>query len=107
MQPLAGYEDLNIRAKDTITARCEFDFLGYSDSKGTITLTQKKDDVLVEFIGGFSHLSPGLHSLKIHEYGDLEYGCASAGPVYNPFGSTHGHSHWDIHDRRVGDIEHV
>ena len=38
-------------------------------------------------IGGFEGLEPGLHALKIHEFGDLEYGCDSVGGVYNPFGA--------------------
>merc|ERR1711862_680040 len=37
----------------------------------------------------------------------MGYGCESAGYVYNPFGAKHGHSHFDINDRRVGDLEHV
>ena len=45
--------------------------------------------------------------MKIHEYGDLEYGCNSVGPVFNPFGMERGHSHDDINFRRVGDMENV
>jgi len=53
----------------------------------------------VEGIGG------GIHALKIHEFGDLEYGCESTGYVFNPFGAYAGSSHEDIRKRRVGDIE--
>lgn len=45
--------------------------------------------------------------MKIHEFGDLEHGCESIGDVYNPFGAHRGHSHEDIHKRRVGDIEQI
>lgn len=58
-------------------------------------------------IGEFEHLEPGLHALKIHEYGDVEYGCDSTGPVFNPMGEERGHSHDDITHRRMGDLEHV
>jgi len=57
--------------------------------------------------GEFSGIRPGLHALKIHEWGDLSDGCNSTGEVFNPFGSPHGHSHFDILDRRYGDIEQV
>ena len=95
-----------VAPKDTITAHCELDFLGYSDSTGSIILTQTSGD-MVSMIGEFEHLEPGLHALKIHEYGDVEYGCDSTGPVFNPMGEERGHSHDDIHRRRMGDIEHV
>lgn len=69
-------------------------------------MTQDKDD-LVAYFGEFTGMQPGLHALRIHEFGDLENGCKSTGEIYNPFGSPHGHSHNDINTRRVGDIEHI
>ena len=102
-QPVDNYWQ-NYQTTETIKASCEFDFLGYSYAMGRIELTQKPGD-LVTMIGEFENVEPGLHALKIHEYGDLEYGCESTGDVFNPFGAYHGHSHQDIHDRRVGDIE--
>lgn len=62
---------------------------------------------MTSIIGEFEGLKPGLHGFKIHEFGDLEYGCSSTGGVYNPFGAYRGHSHEDILDRRVGDIEQL
>jgi Cu-Zn family superoxide dismutase len=94
------------KVEETIIASCEFDFLGYSYSMGRIELKQKPGD-LTSMIGEFEHIEPGLHALKIHEYGDLEYGCESTGDVFNPYGAPWGHSHLDIHDRRVGDIEQL
>ena len=58
-------------------------------------------------IGGFEGVEPGLHALKIHEFGDLEYGCDSVGDVFNPFGAQIGHSHLDLTKKRVGDLEQV
>jgi len=52
-------------------------------------------------------MSPGIHSLKIHESGEVDYDCMSVGDVFNPFGSNHGESTDDIHQRRVGDIEQI
>lgn len=103
VDPFVANQD---KPTETITSHCEFDFLGYSHSKGSITLEQKEGD-LVTFIGEFENLQPGLHSLKIHEFGDLEYGCGSLGNVFNPFGMERGHSHDDLTHRRVGDLEHV
>lgn len=62
---------------------------------------------MVTFIGEFENLQPGLHALKVHEFGDIEYGCDSLGPVFNPFGMERGHSHNDLTHRRVGDLEQV
>ena len=92
------------KADETIVASCEFDFLGFSHSSGRLELQQKPND-LTSLTGEFDRIKPGVHALKIHEFGDLEYGCKSAGQVYNPFGVKQGMSHFDIHERRVGDIE--
>ena len=105
-EPVDNYWKSASKEDETVRASCEFDFLGYSYSSGSLELVQKPYD-LTSIIGEFEGLKPGLHALKIHEFGDLEYGCESAGDVYNPFGSYHGQSHEDIHDRRVGDIEHI
>ena len=94
------------KADETIVASCEFDFLGYSMSSGRLELRQKSKD-LTSIVGEFDRIKPGLHAMKVHEYGDLENGCKSTGRVYNPFGAKQGHSEFDIHDRRVGDIEQV
>jgi len=69
-------------------------------------LTQIPDDN-TSIIGEFSGLAPGKHAFKIHDFGDLEHGCESAGDIYNPFGADQGHSHDDIKDRKVGDIEQI
>ena len=69
-------------------------------------LEQKPGD-LTSIQGGFWGVKPGMKGMKIHEYGDLEYGCQSTGRVYNPFGSKQGHAHFDITERRVGDLENM
>ena len=104
--PVDGYWKDAPKVDETIIASCEFDFLGYSHSSGRLELKQEAGD-LTSIIGEFENLKPGLHALKIHEWGDLSYGCESTGDVFNPFGAYQGHSHEDIYDRRVGDLEHV
>ncbi len=69
-------------------------------------LKQKPGD-LTSIIGEVEGMAGGLHGLKIHEFGDLEYGCESTGHVYNPYGSRQGNSHEDILNRRVGDLEQL
>jgi Cu-Zn family superoxide dismutase len=105
-EPVDNYWKSAPKEDEEIIASCEMDFLGYSHSSGSLELRQKPHD-LISIIGEFTGLKPGLHAMKIHEYGDLEYGCESTGGVYNPFGAYRGHSHEDIHDRRVGDVEQI
>ena len=104
--PLDSYYATLEKPTETIKASCEFDFLGYSDSSGRVELEQKPGD-LTTILGGFWGVKPGMHAMKIHEYGDLEYGCESTGRVYNPLGAKQGHAHFDIMDRRVGDLEQM
>ena len=91
---------------ETINATCNFDFLGWSDTQGYLKLYQKPGD-LVTLLGGFKGLAPGLHAIKIHEFGDLSDNCANVGDVFNPYGSPQGNSHNDITERRLGDIEQM
>lgn len=106
VEPVDNYWKSWERPDEQIRATCEFDFIGYSYTRGYIRLTQNKNDN-TEMIGDFDGLAPGLHALKIHEYGDLEYGCESVGDVFNPYGSPQGNNHEDIFERRVGDIEQL
>lgn len=60
--------------------------LGWGEATGTITLTQDAPPTgSVRIEGTISNLSPGLHGFHIHEKGNLELGCVSAGGHYNPF----------------------
>ena len=84
--PVDSYYRATPKLKETIKAACEFDFLGYSHATGRIALSEAPKD-LTELAGEFTGLSPGIHALKIQEFGDLEHGCESTGKVYNPFGA--------------------
>ncbi len=57
---------------------------------GVVTFTQDSADAKTRIQAWFMDLTPGLHGLHIHQFGDLSDGCKSAGPHYNPFGTTHG-----------------
>ena len=50
-------------------------------------------------------LSPGLHGFHIHENGELNEGCQSAGGHFNPFGKNHGPP-WS-EDRHVGALGNI
>merc|ERR1719284_2162119 len=71
---------------------------------GTITFEQTDADtckITYEIKG----LTPGLHGFHVHEKADFSDGCKSAGPHYNPFGSTHGGP--EDEDRHVGDLGNI
>ena len=106
VKPVASYWADFEKPEDTIRATCRFDFLGYSQSEGFMNLYQDPEQN-VSLLGKFEGINPGLHAIKLHEFGDLEYGCESLGDVFNPFGSRQGNAHEDIHKRRVGDIEQM
>ncbi len=101
-----SYYETAPKVTETIKASCEFDFLGYSHSEGRIELEQKPGDN-TSLLGQFEGIHEGIHALKVHELGDLEYGCESTGDVFNPYGAKQGNHHVDIMDRRLGDLEQV
>lgn len=57
------------------------------DVKGVVRLVQLDNEkCLIE--GTLDGLTPGKHSLKVHEYGDLSNGCKNCGDVFNMFDSN-------------------
>eukprot|EP01137_Pigoraptor_chileana_P031477 Opistho-2@19352 len=55
--------------------------------------------------GTLDNLTPGLHGLHVHEFGDLSDGCLSAGDHYNPHNEVHGDRM--SYRRHVGDLGNV
>lgn len=71
---------------------------------GTITLEQTSADscsISYEIKG----LSGGFHGFHINEKADFSKGCASAGPIYNPFKKAHGGPHDE--ERMAGDLGNI
>lgn len=64
---------------------------------GSCLFREEKDCTHVTL--DLSSVSPGLHGLHVHEFGDLSHGCESAGSHYNPLSKNHGgregsNRHW-------------
>uniref|UniRef100_A0A8C5N405 Superoxide dismutase [Cu-Zn] n=1 Tax=Leptobrachium leishanense TaxID=445787 RepID=A0A8C5N405_9ANUR len=72
--------------------------------QGVVRFLQASEDNCI-IDGTLDGLSPGLHGVHIHEFGDLSEGCASCGEHYNPDGSSHG-APGDI-DHHVGDLGNI
>ena len=72
--------------------------------KGVVRMIQINEDQCL-FEGTLDGLSPGNHSLNIHEYGDLSDGCRNCGDHYNPFGMSHGRR--SDPNRHVGDLGNI
>ena len=70
---------------------------------GTVHLSQTTEDGPTTITGKLKGLSPGKHGIHVCTYGDLSNGATSCGPIFNPFGKTHGHPE-DLEQRMVGDL---
>jgi Cu-Zn family superoxide dismutase len=71
---------------------------------GVVTFSKVKDGVRV--IADLKGLSPGLHGIHIHEFGDCRADDgSSAGGHFNPHAKAHGAP--DAAERHVGDLGNV
>lgn len=71
---------------------------------GTVTFTEESDGVRVE--ADIMHLSPGMHGIHVHEFGDCSApDASSAGGHFNPTGMQHGAP--DDSVRHVGDLGNI
>ncbi|XP_077313191.1 copper chaperone for superoxide dismutase isoform X2 [Lithobates pipiens] len=78
---------------------------GEGSLQGVVRFLQVSQDTCV-IDGTVDGLSPGLHGLHIHEFGDNSAGCESCGGHYNPFANNHGapgeaDSVWDVIGRSL------
>ncbi|KAL9450659.1 hypothetical protein AB3S75_012397 [Citrus x aurantiifolia] len=55
-----------------------------SDVGGTVTFSQKENDVLTRVQGSIQGLEPGAHALIVHEFGDIRMGSNSTGGPFKP-----------------------
>ncbi|KAF8158100.1 superoxide dismutase [Crassisporium funariophilum] len=79
---------------------------GDSGVIGNVTFEQSAVDGPVTITGNIQGFTAkALHGFHVHQYGDLSGGCASAGPHFNPFNSTHGAPTAEI--RHVGDLGNI
>jgi len=75
-------------------------------AKGVVYFEQTSLMAKTTIKADFTGLTPGnKHGFHIHQYGNLLKGCATAGPHYNPFNTTHGGPLSEI--RHVGDLGNV
>ncbi|KAM4617127.1 copper chaperone for superoxide dismutase [Discoglossus pictus] len=72
--------------------------------QGVVRFLQASEDICV-IDGTLDGLSPGLHGIHVHEFGDLSGGCSSCGEHYNPTGSSHGGP--GDGERHVGDLGNI
>ncbi|EEC44657.1 predicted protein, partial [Phaeodactylum tricornutum CCAP 1055/1] len=72
---------------------------------GCLTLTQADINQPVKISGSLSGLAAGKHGISVCVSGDLSQGASSCGPIFNPFGKTHG-APTDA-QRMVGDLGNI
>ncbi|XP_068116671.1 copper chaperone for superoxide dismutase [Hyperolius riggenbachi] len=77
---------------------------GEGSVQGVVRFLQVSEDTCV-IDGTLDCLSPGLHGLHIHEFGDVSAGCDSCGGHFNPGGNNHG-GPGDV-DSHVGDLGNI
>lgn len=97
-------EGLDAYPKKIAMARCVCVLTGEGVS-GVLTLSQASEDSATVFEGSIAGLSPGLHGIHVHVFGDFSRGLTSAGGIFNPFGKNHGAP--DSEDRMVGDLGNI
>lgn len=73
-------------------------------ASGVVTFSKVKDGIRI--IADFKDLSPGVHGIHIHEFGDCRADDgSSAGGHFNPHVKAHGAP--DAQERHVGDLGNI
>eukprot|EP00934_Nitzschia_sp_Nitz4_P005192 Nitzschia sp. Nitz4//scaffold191_size41780//29632//30214//NITZ4_007473-RA/size41780-processed-gene-0.73-mRNA-1//1//CDS//3329540199//5182//frame0 len=87
---------------------CVFQSEGTSGVSGALKLSQNSEADPTTFEGTIRGLTPGQkHGIALCTFGDLGGGGVSCGPIFNPFGKTHGAPSDDASLRKVGDLGNV
>lgn len=90
------------------TCVCAFQAEGNSGVSGALKLSQSTEAGPTTLEGVIRGLTPGQkHGIAVCVYGDLAGGGASCGPIFNPFGKTHGAPKDDPSLRMVGDLGNI
>ncbi|XP_040265496.1 copper chaperone for superoxide dismutase isoform X1 [Bufo bufo] len=77
---------------------------GAGSLQGVVHFLQTSENACI-IDGTVDGLSPGLHGIHIHEFGDLSMGCERCGGHYNPEGSTHRSP--EQPDSHIGDLGNI
>ena len=88
-------------APQTHYAICIMNPDGGSGVNGLVKMTQVEGQK-VQISAQITGLAKGTHGFHIHQFGNLTEGCKTAGPHFNPAGTTHGGP--DMEVRHVGDL---
>jgi Cu-Zn family superoxide dismutase len=76
---------------------------GDSPVQGVITFTQQSTGGPVTVSGEIKNMDANAQrGFHVHQFGDNSNGCTSAGPHFNPTGTTHGDRTAEV--RHVGDL---
>lgn len=87
------------------TCVCVFYPEGSSGVSGSITMSQTQEDGPTDIEGTVKGLTPGQrHGISICTYGDVRDSSSSCGPIFNPFGKTHGAPSDDPNLKMEGDL---
>jgi len=89
-------------------ATCVFISEGSSGVTGSLTLSQTQEDSKTVIEGQIRGLTPNArHGISVCTYGDSRDGSSSCGPIFNPFGKTHGSPSDDAELRMEGDLGNI
>ncbi|NP_001086811.2 copper chaperone for superoxide dismutase L homeolog [Xenopus laevis] len=77
---------------------------GEGPIQGVVRFIQASENTCI-IEGTLDGLSPGLHGIHVHEFGDISNGCESCGEHYNPHRNSHGGPGED--NRHVGDLGNI
>eukprot|EP00897_Mesotaenium_endlicherianum_P010059 jgi/Mesen1/9081/ME000579S08459 len=87
---------------ETVTVKAVV-LLSTGNVTGFLNITYDGSKTKVQ--GSLGGLTPGLHGIHVHQWGDLTGGCASAGPHWNPFSTNHGAPTDKV--RHAGDLGNI
>lgn len=87
------------------SARATLVSTGVGNARGIVVFEPAPDPAFMRVKVDLRGLSPGLHGLHIHQYGDCSDGASSAGKHLNPYDANHGGPQSSEH--HVGDLGNV